>query len=186
MPEQARSDARHAQDSSAAAAPDELIELLFFAYRDFVGDADERLQHYDFGRAHHRVLHFVGSRPGLTVAELLDILRITKQSLARVLRDVTEGGFVESRPGVADRRQRLLHLTPKGHALTAELARVQAARLSRALDGFDAAGRLAVTRFLRAMIHPQPAAAAVRLVADATAPEDRVKPRLADRPGASS
>jgi DNA-binding MarR family transcriptional regulator len=147
------------------AASQEIIELLFFAYRDFVGDADERLQDYAFGRAHHRVLHFVGSRPGMTVAELLDILRITKQSLARVLRDVIEAGFVEARPGVADRRQRLLHLTAKGRALTQELTGLQSARIARALDGFHPQERAAVARFLRAMINPQ--AAGTRPVAGA-------------------
>ena len=171
MAEQARVDGRRAA-TGAAASPDELIELLFFAYRDFVGDADERLQSYAFGRAHHRVLHFVGNRPGLTVAELLDILRITKQSLARVLRDVIEASFVEARPGVTDRRQRLLHLTAKGHALTEELRQLQSARLAHALDGLDPAGRAAVGRFLRGMINPQAAAApAVRLVADGKAGE---------------
>lgn len=170
MAEQARTEARRAATGSPAPA-DELIELLFFAYRDFVGDADERLQNYAFGRAHHRVLHFVGSRPGMTVAELLDILRITKQSLARVLRDVIEAGFVEARPGVADRRQRLLRLTAKGHALTQELRLVQSTRLSRALDGFSPGERAAVARFLRGMINPQIAVApspgpAMRLVAD--------------------
>lgn len=167
MADQARSDARQAQRRDMD-APGELIELLFFAYRDFVGDADERLQDYAFGRAHHRVLHFVGSRPGMTVAELLDILRITKQSLARVLRDVIDAGFVQARAGVVDRRQRLLHLTPKGRALTQELSRVQSARIARALDGMTPAERTAVARFLRGMIHPQPATTpAMRLVADA-------------------
>lgn len=174
MPEQARSHARGTQTREDA-APDELRELLFFAYRDFVGDADERLQDYAFGRAHHRVLHFVGSRPGMTVAELLDILRITKQSLARVLRDVIDAGFVEARPGVADRRQKLLHLTAKGHALTQELSRMQATRIARALEGFTPAERLAVGRFLRGMIHPH-AASAMRLVADATAGGKDVMP----------
>lgn len=164
MPEQARSP----RAAEAAPPPEELIELLFFAYRDFVGDADERLQDYAFGRAHHRVLHFVGRRPGMTVAELLDILRITKQSLARVLRDVIEAGFVEARPGVADRRQRLLHLTPKGRALTQELIRLQTARIARALDGFSGGERVAVARFLRGMINSGAAGAPpVRLVAEA-------------------
>lgn len=163
MPEQARA----ARASDIATPPEDLIELLFFAYRDFVGDADERLQDYAFGRAHHRVLHFVGRRPGMTVAELLDILRITKQSLARVLRDVIEAGFVEARPGVADRRQRLLHLTPKGRALTQELARLQTARLTRALEGVPPGEREAVARFLRAMINPAGAAPSMSLVAEA-------------------
>src|SRR3954454_20731500 len=86
----------------------DLIELLFFAYRDFVGDPDRILAQYGFGRAHHRVLHFVVRYPGLTIAELLDILRITKQSLNRVLKDLIEQGYIEQKTGTSDRRQRLL------------------------------------------------------------------------------
>jgi hypothetical protein len=95
---------------AAATEPDaephfDVIELLFFAYRDFVSDPDRILTDYGFGRAHHRVLHFVNRQPGLTIAELLDILRITKQSLNRVLKELVEKGFIEQRPGVQDRRQ---------------------------------------------------------------------------------
>src|SRR6266446_8160438 len=94
----------------------DLIELLFFAYRDFVGDADEILAKFGFGRAHHRVLHFVNRNPGMKVAELLDILKITKQSLARVLRQLIQEGYILQREGANDRRQRLLYVTPKGEA----------------------------------------------------------------------
>jgi DNA-binding MarR family transcriptional regulator len=100
-------------DDEAAA----LVEMLFFAYRDFVADADEMLEALGFGRAHHRVLHFVGRSPGMTVAQLLDILRITKQSLSRVLKDLLEQGFVYQKEGPEDRRQRLLYLTAAGEAL---------------------------------------------------------------------
>jgi len=130
----------------------DLIELLFFAYRDFVGDADRVLEAYAFGRAHHRVLHFVSRRPGLTIAELLDILRITKQSLNRVLRELIEGGFIEARAGAADRRQRQLFATPAGRRLAEELARVQTARISRAIDELGPEGRAQAAAFLAAMI----------------------------------
>src|SRR6202044_3238897 len=93
----------------------DLIELLFFAYRDFVGDADEVLAKLGFGRAHHRVLHFVNRNPGMKVAELLGILKITKQSLGRVLKQLIDEGYVEQRTG-ADRRQRLLFVSAKGEA----------------------------------------------------------------------
>ena len=112
-----------------------LIELLFFAYRDFVSDPDEILKDYGFGRAHHRVIHFVGRNPGMRVSELLDILRITKQSLARVLRDLIEKGFVYQREGAVDRRQRLLFLTGDGEQLHARLAAPQVERIRRALSG---------------------------------------------------
>ena len=92
----------------------DMMELFFFAYRDFVKDADRLLEKYKFGRAHHRVLHFVDRRPGLAIAALLDILKITKQSLNRVLKQLLDGGFVEAREGANDRRQRLLYTSSQG------------------------------------------------------------------------
>jgi DNA-binding MarR family transcriptional regulator len=116
-----------------------LIELLFFAYRDFVSDPDEILKDYGFGRAHHRVVHFVGRNPGMRVAELLAILRITKQSLARVLRELIEKGFIVQKEGANDRRQRLLYLTPEGEQLHARLIAPQIARISQALSACETA-----------------------------------------------
>ena len=143
-----------------AGAPDgpplfDLIELLFFAYRDFVGDADRVLETYGFGRAHHRVLHFVSRRPGLTVAELLDILRITKQSLNRVMKDLLDGGFVAPRTGASDRRQRLLYPTQEGRDLAARLARVQSERFRRALHELPGGARSQALAFLYAMVDPE-------------------------------
>ena len=112
----------------------ELIELLFFAYRDFVSDPDEILKDYGFGRAHHRIVHFVGRNPGIRVAELLEILRITKQSLGRVLKDLIESGHVVQREGDSDRRHRLLYLTPKGEDLRARLLEPQVERFTNALE----------------------------------------------------
>ncbi len=132
----------------------DLIELLFFAYRDFVGDADRLLESYRFGRAHHRVLHFVNRHPGLTIAELLDILKITKQSLSRVLKDLLDQNFVEARAGVADRRQRHLYPTAKGRKLALDLAQLQSRRFSRALDVLPVNARQDAIRFLMAMIDP--------------------------------
>ena len=109
-----------------------LVELLFFAYRDFVADPDHLLEGLGFGRAHHRILHFVGRDPGMTVARLLDILKITKQSLARVLKELIDKDYVFQKEGAVDRRQRLLHLTPKGEALRHALAAPQIARFKRA------------------------------------------------------
>jgi len=93
------------------------IELVFYAYRDFTAEPDAILSRYKFGRAHHRVIYFVGRNPGITVSELLDILRITKQSLSRVLSQLVREGFVTQQPGPRDRRQRLLELTPAGNEL---------------------------------------------------------------------
>jgi DNA-binding MarR family transcriptional regulator len=129
----------------------DLIELLFFAYRDFVGDADRLLEAYRFGRAHHRVLHFVSRRPGMTIAELLDILRITKQSLNRVLRELVAEGFVETRAGASDRRQKRLFATPAGEKLAVELAVVQTGRIAEALRKAGPEAPAVVDRFLTAM-----------------------------------
>jgi DNA-binding MarR family transcriptional regulator len=110
-----------------------LIELLFFAYRDFVSDPDEILGQFDFGRAHHRVVHFVGRDPGMTVQQLLDILRITKQSLGRVLKELIDKGYVYQKEGESDRRQRLLYLTGQGEELRQRLMRPQINRIRRAI-----------------------------------------------------
>src|SRR5882757_4042984 len=130
----------------------DIIELLFFAYRDFVGDADHELEAFGFGRAHHRVLHFVYRYPGLKVADLLDVLRITKQSLGRVLKQLLDEGYIIQKTGNNDRRQRLLYATPKGEALVAKLAGLQTDRITRALGEIDPAGVAAISQFLRAMI----------------------------------
>jgi DNA-binding MarR family transcriptional regulator len=130
----------------------DIIELLFFAYRDFVGDADHELEAFGFGRAHHRVMHFVHRYPGLKVADLLDVLRITKQSLGRVLKQLLDEGYIVQKTGNNDRRQRLLYATAKGEALVAKLAGMQTKRIDRALDEIGPAGAETVRRFLRAMI----------------------------------
>jgi DNA-binding MarR family transcriptional regulator len=130
----------------------DIIELLFFAYRDFVGDPDEVLSKFGFGRAHHRVLHFVNRNPGMKVAELLDILRITKQSLGRVLKQLLDQGYIVQREGSQDRRQRLLFVTPKGEALALKLAMLQTERISRAFAELGPPAHEAARRFLAAMI----------------------------------
>jgi DNA-binding MarR family transcriptional regulator len=153
------------EEAAPAEAPPayDLIELLFFAYRDFVGDPDRILADYGFGRAHHRVLHFVDRQPGLTVAELLDILKITKQSLNRVLKELVDKGFVTQRTGTSDRRQRLLFTTADGHELALRLARLQTRRVSRAL-GDEPALEEAASRFLFGMIDPAERPRVVRLL----------------------
>jgi DNA-binding MarR family transcriptional regulator len=130
----------------------DIIELLFFAYRDFVGDADHVLEQFGFGRAHHRVIHFVHRYPGLKVADLLDVLRITKQSLGRVLKQLLDEGYIVQKAGAKDRRERLLFATAKGEALVAKLAGLQTDRITRAMGGLDPAGADTVQQFLRGMI----------------------------------
>jgi DNA-binding MarR family transcriptional regulator len=142
----------------------DVIELLFFAYRDFVGDPDSVLAHFGFGRAHHRVLHFVNRHPGMKVADLLDLLRITKQSLGRVLKQLIDQSYVVQKEGASDRRQRLLYVTPKGQALAMKLARLQTARINRALEEFGPGGHDAARRFLAAMIDSNDREDVLRLI----------------------
>jgi DNA-binding MarR family transcriptional regulator len=130
----------------------DIIELLFFAYRDFVGDADHVLEEFGFGRAHHRVIHFVHRYPGLKVADLLEVLRITKQSLGRVLKQLLDEGYIVQKAGAKDRRERLLFATAKGEALVAKLAGLQTDRITRAMGGLDPGGADTVRQFLRGMI----------------------------------
>lgn len=125
------------------------IELLFFGYRDFTARADQTLAAYNFGRAHHRVIYFVGRNPGMTVSDLLDILKITKQSLSRVLSQLVREGFIIQRPGTTDRRQRLLSLTDKGAELERRLTEDQRALVARA---YKAAGAEAVEGFKKVLL----------------------------------
>ena len=171
---------RPAAGTQAAAAPGasseptwDIIELLFFAYRDFVGDPDEVLSKLTFGRAHHRVLHFVNRNPGMKVAELLDILNITKQSLGRVLKQLVDQGFVVQKEGAQDRRQRLLFVTSKGEALALKLAGLQTARINRAIAELGPGAHEAARRFLTAMIDIDNREGVLRLIARA----DRAKPK---------
>ena len=129
------------------------IELLFFAYRDFTGDPDAVLAGRGLGRAHHRAIHFINRAPGITVAGLLDILQVTKQSLNRVLRQLIEEGLVDSLEGKTDRRQRNLYLTDAGKTLEQALSELQRKRVG---DAYSAAGPEAVAGFatvLRQMIN---------------------------------
>lgn len=125
------------------------IELLFYAYRDFTAEPDAMLARYSFGRAHHRVIYFVGRYPKLTVTELLGILRITKQSLSRVLGQLVRQGFIVQKPGPRDRRQRLLELTPSGIELERRLSENQRQRVAKA---YREAGAQAVEGFRKVML----------------------------------
>ena len=120
------------------------MELLYFGYSQYTRSMDRSLAKMGLGRAHHRALYFVSRRPGLTVSELLSLLAITKQSLGRVLGELTERGLVEARAGERDRRQRLLTLTSAGKALETSLFEVGRERMLRA---YAQAGQNAVSGF---------------------------------------
>jgi len=158
----------------AATAPVwDIIELLFFAYRDFVGDPDEVLLKLNFGRAHHRVLHFVNRNPGMKVADLLEILNITKQSLGRVLKQLVDQGYVVQKEGAQDRRQRLLYVTSKGETLALKLANLQTQRINRVFGELGPNAHEAARRFLTSMIDADNRDGVLRLIARA----DRAKTR---------
>jgi DNA-binding MarR family transcriptional regulator len=142
-------------NSTAANLPLDVMGLFFFAYRDFVGDADALLERQGFGRAHHRVLYFVNLRPGMPVADLLHILKITKQSLARVLRQLIDNGYVEQKTGAADRRQRLLFATEKGRQLFDVLSATQTSRINAAFAGLSADARHHVLGFFVGMVEDE-------------------------------
>ena len=125
------------------------MELLFFAYRDFTSEPDRILERYGFGRAHHRVLYFVGRNPSISVSELLGILGITKQSLSRVLSQLIREGFIKQRHGEQDRRRRLLELTDRGLSLEKELFQSQRPRVSQA---YHRAGAEAVEGFRQVLL----------------------------------
>jgi DNA-binding MarR family transcriptional regulator len=131
------------------------IEAMFFAYRAFTADPDRILEGMDYGRAHHRAIHFIHRAPGLTVTNLLTILGVTKQSLNRVLRSLIDDGLVEARVGRQDKRERNLYLTVKGAELERQLSDAQRARMRAA---YRAAGPVAVQGFrtvLEAMMDPE-------------------------------
>ena len=162
-----RATAAEAGPARAAGPIWDIIELLFFAYRDFVGDADDVLAKFAFGRAHHRVLHFVNRHPGMKVADLLEVLKITKQSLGRVLKQLVDQGYVVQKEGENDRRQRLLFVTPKGEALAMKLAGLQTERIARALGEIGPNAHEAARRFLIAMVDADSRDDVQRLIARA-------------------
>ncbi|WP_404947065.1 MarR family winged helix-turn-helix transcriptional regulator [Rhizobium terrae] len=129
----------------------ETIELLFFAYRDFVSDPDAILAKIGMGRAHHRVVYFVCRNPGMMVTDLLDTLQITKQSLARVLKQLIESGYIRQMAGAKDRRQRRLYPTLAGRELALALSEPQSRRIARAMEDMMPETRSAVKEFLRRM-----------------------------------
>ena len=141
------------------------IELFFFAGRDFAKTLDQRLSELELGRAHYRALHFVARHPGIPVSDLLGILGITKQSLSRVVKDLTDAGYLTQAPGARDRRQRLLRLTQEGAAVEAELTALQRTRFAKA---YREAGPEAVAGFrqvLSGLLAEKERAGVLRLIA---------------------
>ncbi len=124
------------------------MELLTFAYRDFAAECDSLLSRQGLGRAHHRALYVIGRHPGLVVSDLLLALRITKQSLSRVIGDLTARGLVQQTPGRRDRRHRHLSLTEEGARIEQALTERQSQRLARA---YRQAGAEAVSGFRKVL-----------------------------------
>jgi DNA-binding MarR family transcriptional regulator len=145
-------------DRAAPSPAEELyryVEALFFAYRDFTSEPDRILHEIGFGRAHQRVLHFVYRYPGMRVADLLDILQITKQSLARVLRELIKKGYIAQQSGKVDKRERLLYVTENGAELARRLVAPQLDKINGALASVGNDKDSAIARFLEAMVSDQ-------------------------------
>jgi len=150
-----RTDAGESPDHQDDAGLRQAIELLFFAYRDFTGEADALLADTGFGRAHHRVVYFVGANPGITVTELLKILKITKQSLSRVLGQLIEEDFIDQRTDEIDRRRRRMYLTIKGAELERQLTERQSLRIEKAYQGVGPVGVEGFRAVLRGIINEE-------------------------------
>jgi len=143
-----------------------LMELFYFSYRDFTTDGDEVLEKIGYGRAHHRVLHFVHHYPGLRVADLLNILKITKQSLARVLKQLVDEDYISQKPGPKDRRERLLYTTAKGQELFDQLAEPQIERFINALAPLTKAEQKTIETFLFSLIEKKHRHEVITLMSD--------------------
>lgn len=146
------------------AAAFDIIERMFFGYRDFVGVADDALASTGYGRAHHRVLHFVDRNPELTVGELLAILKVTKQGVSRTLRTLVADGMITVAQGPDDRREKRLRTTPKGHELVVLLARLQTERIERALHDLPSDARATVAAFLANLVDEDERAAVLQRI----------------------
>ncbi|MEM6762424.1 MAG: MarR family transcriptional regulator [Pseudomonadota bacterium] len=153
----------HAQEEDPFAY--DLIERMFFGYRDFVGVADEALHQTGYGRAHHRVLHFVDRHPGLTVGALLKILKVTKQGVSRVLKTLVDDGLITVTPG-SDRREKCLSTTAEGHTLARHLAEVQTTRIEAAMAAAGADNREIIAAFLAGLVDQNERDDVLAIIAD--------------------
>ena len=113
-----------------------IIELVFFSYRDFTAGPDQVLEKLNFGRAHHRVIYFVGKKDKITIKELLGVLKITKQSLSRVLNQLVKEGFIVVSTGL-DKRTKNLSLTSSGLSLENELSTIQIQKIKKVINNFN-------------------------------------------------
>ena len=128
-----------------------IIELMFFSYRDFTSGPDKVLEKIKFGRAHHRIIYFVGKQKIITIKELLKILRITKQSLSRVLSQLVEKNYIIVTAG-SDKRTKNLSLTQKGNNLEKELSTIQITRIKNILKNANENEINGLKKILYAMI----------------------------------
>ena len=113
-----------------------VIELLFFSYRDFTSGPDKILEKLNFGRAHHRIIYFVGKKNNITIKELLLVLQITKQSLSRVLNQLVNERFIIVSTGI-DKRTKKLSLTQKGEDLENQLSTIQIDKIKKVINKFS-------------------------------------------------
>ena len=115
----------------------DFIEQIFYAYRETYADPKKILKKYSFGTAHHRAIHLIEKYEGLTVSDLLRKLKITKQSLNRVLKDLINNETIILKKGKIDSRQRKIFLNVKGKKLFEEIFLEQKKRIYNAFKNSD-------------------------------------------------
>jgi DNA-binding MarR family transcriptional regulator len=130
------------------------IELIFRVYRDLARESEQHLKNHQLGRLHHQLLLCISRRPEMPVSHHLSIMKLTKQSISRLIRDLLDRGLVEERTGMHDRRKRFLHATPMGAELERQLTEAQAKRFARLHDLTDPEGLECFRRMMCALLDP--------------------------------
>ena len=115
----------------------DFIELIFYVYRETYNDPKKILKKYNFGTAHHRAIHLIERHEGISVSGLLNRLKITKQSLNRVLKELIKNKTIFMKIGKVDSRQRLIYLNKNGKKLSDEIFVEQKKRIYNALKTSD-------------------------------------------------
>ena len=111
----------------------EFIEKLFIGYRESFGDAKKTLDKYSLGVAHHKVIHIISIHEGITISNLLKKLKVTKQSLNRILNDLVKFNIISFVKDEKDSRMKHVHLTKKGEEVFNEIFNSQKKRIYNAL-----------------------------------------------------
>ena len=131
----------------------DLIESIFYAYRETYSDPNQVLKKYSLGNAHHRAIHLIERHDGITISSLLIKLKITKQSLNRVLRDLIKNKTILLKKGEIDSRQRQIFLNEKGKKVFEEIFFEQKKRIYNALKNSDSDSVIKFKNVLKKIIN---------------------------------